>query len=81
MGTVIALFSSGWISASDFLGGWSGIFYVHGTFCLIVAFLFVWIVRDDPRTYSTISKEELRYILDNGEKYSYVSNNLCYSRG
>uniref|UniRef100_T1KC99 Major facilitator superfamily (MFS) profile domain-containing protein n=2 Tax=Tetranychus urticae TaxID=32264 RepID=T1KC99_TETUR len=64
----------GALSASSFFGGWQSVFYIIGTFQLVISMIWLLTVYDDPETHPRISDEERELILENRLTNSGDSN-------
>ncbi|MCL4153112.1 UNVERIFIED_CONTAM: hypothetical protein GTU68_012443, partial [Idotea baltica] len=54
-GTVVTLPVSGWLCATNFLGGWPSVFYIFGGLGLVWGVFWFWLVRNDPQEHPRIS--------------------------
>ena len=55
----------GWLSNTNFLGGWPSAFYIFGSLGVIWGIPWFLIAHDLPEQHPRISPSELQYILEN----------------
>ncbi|CAL1268943.1 unnamed protein product [Larinioides sclopetarius] len=68
IGNIIGSTISGFLSSTDFIGGWPSIFYLFGCFGCFWFFLWCILVFETPEDHPSISKDELLYIQQNKEE-------------
>ncbi|CAL1268941.1 unnamed protein product, partial [Larinioides sclopetarius] len=68
IGNIIGSTISGFLSSTDFIGGWPSIFYLFGCFGCVWFFLWCILVFETPENHPSISKDELLYIQQNKEE-------------
>ncbi|XP_069969590.1 sialin [Penaeus vannamei] len=61
-GTIVGLTLGGWLCNSEFLGGWSSVFYVFGGVGLVWGLPWFLLIHDRPEGHPRISRRELGYI-------------------
>ncbi|XP_037780160.1 sialin-like [Penaeus monodon] len=62
IGTVVAMSGGGWLSNSDFLGGWPSVFYIFGGLGAVWGVPWFLLVHDRPEHHPRISRAEMNYI-------------------
>ncbi|XP_055941727.1 sialin-like [Argiope bruennichi] len=68
IGNIIGSPISGFLSSTDFIGGWPSIFYLFGSFGCAWFLLWCILVYETPEDHPRISKEELLYIQQNKDE-------------
>ncbi|CAL1268940.1 unnamed protein product [Larinioides sclopetarius] len=68
IGNIIGSPISGFLSSTDFIGGWPSIFYLFGSFGCAWFLLWCILVYESPEDHPRISKEELLYIQQNKDE-------------
>ncbi|XP_042886011.1 sialin-like isoform X2 [Penaeus japonicus] len=63
IGTVVAMSGGGWLSNSEFLGGWPSVFYIFGGLGVLWGVPWFLLVHDRPEHHPRISQAERSYIM------------------
>ncbi len=65
---------SGYLSSSNFLGGWPSVFYTSGFLACVWFVFWALFVKSDPKDHNFISQKEFEYIENNRANKSNNKN-------
>lgn len=66
---------SGYLSSTNFLGGWPSVFYICGSLSCIWFVFWSLLIKSEPKEHNFISQKELNYIENNKANKKHINNN------